>query len=190
MGLTVLELCAGGGGQALRLEAAGFSCAAAIELDASSCTTLRLNRPSWQVVEADIRNISGRDFRGIDLLAGGVPCPPFSIAGKQLGRDDDRDLFPDALRIVEESRPAAVMLENVPGFASAKFRTYRHRLAARLAQMGYVVRWTILNACDFGVPQLRPRFLLTALRERRASRFAWPEGLGGCPLQSAKLSGI
>ena len=181
VGLAVLELCAGGGGQALGLEAAGFACAAAIELDTASCATLRQNRPHWQVIQADIRNLNGLDFRGIDLLAGGVPCPPFSIAGQQLGRDDDRDLFPQALRIIEESHPAAVMLENVPGFASAKFRTYRHRLAASLMRMGYVPRWTILNACDFGVPQLRPRFLLTALHQRAASRFVWPEGLGQQP---------
>jgi DNA (cytosine-5)-methyltransferase 1 len=181
VGLSVLELCAGGGGQALGLEIAGFSCAAAIELDSFSCATLLQNRPRWQVLQADIRNINGRDFSGIDLLAAGVPCPPFSIAGKQLGRDDERDLFPDALRIIEESHPAAVMLENVPGFASAKFRTYRQRLSMHLAKMGYVVRWTILNACDFGVPQLRPRFLLTALREGSASRFAWPEGLHHLP---------
>ena len=119
MGLAVLELCAGGGGQALGLEAAGFESEAAVEIDAHSCATLRLNRPEWRVIQSDIREVSGCDFRGIDLLAGGVPCPPFSIAGKQLGRHDERDLFPEALRIIEESKPAAVLLENVPGLASA-----------------------------------------------------------------------
>ena len=119
MGFAVLELCAGGGGQALGLEAAGFDCAAAVEIDSHSCSTLRLNRPKWRVIQSDIREVNGRDFRGIDLLAGGVPCPPFSIAGKQLGRDDERDLFPEALRIIEESRPPAILLEKVPGLASA-----------------------------------------------------------------------
>lgn len=158
MGLAVLELCAGGGGQALGLEAAGFECAAAVEIDASSCNTLRLNRPKWRVIQADIREISGGNFRGIDLLAGGVPCPPFSIAGKQLGRHDERDLFPEALRIIEESNPSAVLLENVPGFASAKFKNYRHGLAAAISRLGYEVRWNTLNACDYNVPQLRPRW--------------------------------
>jgi DNA (cytosine-5)-methyltransferase 1 len=174
VGLAVIELCAGGGGQAIGLEAAGFSCAAAVEFDPAACATLRSNRPQWQVIEADIRQINGRDFAGIDLLAGGVPCPPFSIAGRQLGHDDDRDLFPEALRIIGEARPAAVMLENVPGFASPRFKHYRHELALSLERMGYVVRWAILNSSDYGVPQLRPRFLIIGLRGRAASRFAWP----------------
>jgi DNA (cytosine-5)-methyltransferase 1 len=182
VGLAVVELCAGGGGQALGLEAAGFTCAATIEIDPASCATLRLNRPQWQVIQADIHDINGGGFRGIDVLAGGVPCPPFSIAGKQLGRNDERDLFPEALRIIEDARPAAVMLENVPGLASPRFRSYRQRLAAKLNKIGYEVQWAILNACDYGVPQLRPRFLIVAMRGRSASRFAWPLALDQPPL--------
>ncbi len=125
--------------------------------------------------------MSGADFRGIDLIAGGVPCPPFSIAGKQLGRDDERDLFPEALRIIEQSKPSAVLLENVPGFASARFTNYRQRLASALSGLGYEVRWNILNACDYAVPQLRPRFIIVGLRKRAASRFAWPESLDRRP---------
>src|SRR5208282_2943112 len=103
--LTCLEICAGAGGQSLGLEQAGFGHVAAVEIDPDACATLRRNRPGWDV----------------DLLAGGVPCPPFSIAGKQLGADDERDLFPQALRLVEECEPAAVMLENVRGLATARF---------------------------------------------------------------------
>ncbi len=94
MSPTVFEICAGGGGQALGLEAAGFGCVGAVEIESPACATLRLNRPEWNVMEADVRNVSGQDFRGVDLLAGGVPCPPFSIAGKQLGSGDERNLFP------------------------------------------------------------------------------------------------
>jgi DNA (cytosine-5)-methyltransferase 1 len=173
--LAALEICAGGGGQALGLEAAGFLCAAAAEIDRASCQTLRLNRPGWRVVECDIREMSGRDFRGVDLLAGGVPCPPFSIAGKQLGHRDERDLFPEALRLIEESKPSAVMLENVPGFASDKFKDYRRNLALALSRLGYEVHWTTLNACDYQVPQLRPRFVTIALRPAAAQRFTWPD---------------
>ncbi|HEX6030909.1 MAG TPA: DNA cytosine methyltransferase, partial [Tepidiformaceae bacterium] len=97
MKYTVLEICTGGGGQALGLEMAGFDLAAAVEIDRDSCVTLRANRPGWQVIEDDVANIDGRAFRGVELFAGGVPCPPFSIAGKQLGREDERDLFPQAL---------------------------------------------------------------------------------------------
>lgn len=86
MKFTALELCAGGGGQALGLETAGFDCAAAVEIDSHACATLRFNRPSWHVIEGDIRNLNGKEFRGIDLLAAGVPCPPFSTVGKQLSQ--------------------------------------------------------------------------------------------------------
>jgi DNA (cytosine-5)-methyltransferase 1 len=110
-----LEVCAGAGGQGLGLELAGFGHEALVELEPAACETLRLNRPSWNVVEGDLRQFSGKPFKGVDLVAGGVPCPPFSKVGKQLGADDDRDLFPEALRLVDECRPQAVMLENVRG---------------------------------------------------------------------------
>ena len=93
MVFTALELCAGGGGQALGLEMAGFKHAAAVEYEPAFCETLRHNRPRWQVICQDIREFDGRPFQGVDLLAAGVPCPPFSIAGKQLGEDDERDLY-------------------------------------------------------------------------------------------------
>ena len=102
--LTSLEICAGAGGQALGLERAGFSHEAVVELDADACGTLRYNR-QWKVIEGDVANVDGRAFAGLDLFAGGVPCPPFSIAGKQLGSDDERDLFPQALRLIEEIGP-------------------------------------------------------------------------------------
>ncbi len=174
---TVVEICAGGGGQALGLDQAGFEHAAALEIDAYACATLRLNRPHWNVIEDDIRKVSGEPFRGADLLAGGVPCPPFSIAGKQLGSDDERDLFPEALRLTAEIQPRAVLLENVPGFASEKFARYRSGLLTKFRRLGYSVDWKILNACDFGVPQLRPRFIVVALRDEDFHFFRWPRPL-------------
>ena len=176
--LTVLELCAGGGGQALGLEMAGFDLAAAVEIDAHACATLRDNRPTWRVIRGDIREMEGRTFHGVDLLAAGVPCPPFSIAGRQLGRDDERDLFPEVLRLVAEMQPVAVMLENVRGFANAKFDSYRQNLRDWLEHLGYESRWTVLNAKDFLVPQLRPRFVLVALPSRFIGSFEWPEPTG------------
>lgn len=179
--LTSLEICAGAGGQALGLELAGFHHAAAAELDPAAAATLRLNRSRWNVLHVDVRDIRGRDFRGIDLFAGGVPCPPFSVAGKQLGSDDERDLFPTALRLIEESRPRAVMLENVPGLATAKFSSYRRGIATHLSRLGYAVEWQVLNACNFGVPQLRPRFILVALKGKLALNFEWPTPIGSPP---------
>jgi DNA (cytosine-5)-methyltransferase 1 len=173
---TVFEICAGAGGQAIGLERAGFECLAAVELDRHACETLRTNRPEWNVIEADVRTVDATAFRGVDLLAGGVPCPPFSVAGKQLGSNDERDLFPEAIRLAEQLQPRAVMLENVPGFASEKFREYRRGLFAKLRRLGYIADYRILNACEFGVPQLRPRCIIVALRAEDAAYFRWPEG--------------
>ncbi|MDZ4257728.1 MAG: DNA cytosine methyltransferase [Gemmatimonadales bacterium] len=172
--LTSLEICAGAGGQALGLELANFEHAAVVELDVHAASTLRANRPKWLVMNDDVRNLDGRSFRGIDLFAGGVPCPPFSVAGRQLGADDQRDLFPTAIRLISESKPTAVMLENVPGLATAKFKSYRASLAVQLEKLGYSVDWQVLNACNFGVPQLRPRFILVAMKPKIFRHFAWP----------------
>lgn len=178
MALSVLEICAGAGGHAIGADAAGLRACGLVEVDAQACETLLRNRPEWPVIQADVRAISGRAFRGVDVLAGGVPCPPFSIAGKQLGSGDERDLFPEALRLVEEARPAAVVLENVPGFASARFAAYRGGVLSSLCRLGYDVEWRILHASRFGVAQLRPRFVLVALRPRYAEYFNWPEVAG------------
>lgn len=175
--LTSLEICAGAGGQALGLEMAGFEHAALVEIDKHACETLRLNRPGWKVIEDDLRRFSARPYEGVDLLAGGVPCPPFSRAGQQLGELDERDLFPTALRLVEECRPRAVMLENVKGLISAKFHYYRAMVDTHLARLGYVSRWKLLHASDFGVPQLRPRAICVALRHEYAANFEWPRPL-------------
>lgn len=174
MSFAVLELCAGGGGQALGLEMAGFRHAATVEYEPQFCTTLRKNRPHWNVIQQDIRHLRHQAFTGVDLIAAGVPCPPFSIASKQLGADDDRDMFPAALDLVEHIKPRAVLFENVPGFASAKFEHYRRDLLNRLSKLGYQPEWKILQAADYGVPQLRPRFVLVALAAKDAEFFAWP----------------
>ena len=157
--LTSLEICAGAGGQALGLEQAGFAHEAVVEIDADACETLRHNR-EWKVIEGDVANVDGRAYARVDLLAGGVPCPPFSIAGKQLGQDDERDLFPQALRLVEEIRPRAVLLENVRGLGTRRFDSYRTQVLGRLRALGYETWWDLVHASDHGVPQLRPRFVL------------------------------
>jgi DNA (cytosine-5)-methyltransferase 1 len=180
--LSVVEICAGAGGQSFGLEQAGFHHELAVEIDRDAAATLRLNRPQWDVTEGDVRELDGRKYRGIDLLAGGVPCPPFSLAGKQLGAEDERDLFPEALRLVSEARPAAVMLENVKGLASRRFDTYRESILSELARLGYQASWQLLFSSEFGVPQLRPRFILVAIRGRNFKNYDWP-GAVGSPLK-------
>ncbi len=127
----------------------------------------------------DIRLLDGKEFAGVDLLAAGVPCPPFSVAGRQLGADDERDMFPAALEIVKAAKPRAVLFENVPGFATAKFESYRRGLLAALSKMGYQPDWRILQAANFGAAQLRPRFVLVALKPADAEHFSWPAGRRG-----------
>ncbi|MFI0962369.1 DNA cytosine methyltransferase [Streptomyces sp. NPDC021080] len=193
-GYTSIEICAGAGGQAIGLHMAGFRHLALIEIDKYAAATLRENievHPKWDwerancdvlcqdVVEfdpaRDLVKSAGLYKRGeVDLLAGGVPCPPFSHAGKQLGEDDERDLFPRILELAELIRPRAVMIENVRGLMDPKFDDYRTRIRASLEGMetdedglpGYeVVAWKVYEAEQFGVPQLRPRSILVAFRK-------------------------
>jgi len=174
MSFHSIEICAGAGGQALGLEKAGFEHECLVEIDKPACQTLMLNRPSWTVVEGDLRHFNADKWRGLELFAGGVPCPPFSKAGKQLGNEDDRDLFPEALRLVAECKPQAVMLENVRGLLDAVFDEYRAKLISDLKKLGYITEWRLLNASDFGVPQLRPRVIIVALKSSASRFFNWP----------------
>tara|TARA_Y100001947_G_scaffold149525_1_gene147685 strand:+ start:743 stop:1714 length:972 start_codon:yes stop_codon:yes gene_type:complete len=175
--LSSIELCAGAGGQALGLERAGFDHEALVEIDSHCCNTLRHNRPEWNVIEDDVRAFKEQAsrYRGVDLVAGGLPCPPFSVAGKQLGDKDERNLFPDAIDIVDAIRPRAVMIENVRGFLDAVFEDYRNELKSKLRKLGYETDWRLLNASDFGVPQLRPRVAIVALQKEYTDQFNWPE---------------
>jgi DNA (cytosine-5)-methyltransferase 1 len=180
--LTSVEICAGAGGQALGLESVGFHHEALVEIDKHCCTTLRFNRPKWNVIQGDVAAFDGRPYRGVDLLAGGVPCPPFSVAGKQLGVADDRNLFPEAIRLVSEIRPKAVLLENVKGLKESAFEEYRLWISKSVERLGYKTDWKLLNASDYGVSQLRPRLLFVAVRKELADQFIWPSPDGTPPV--------
>jgi DNA (cytosine-5)-methyltransferase 1 len=173
--MTSIEICAGAGGQALGLEMAGFEHLALVENDKHACETLRLNRPNWNVVEGNLEEFDGRPYQGVDLLAGGVPCPPFSHGGMQLGIHDERNLFPEAIRLVGECKPRAVMLENVRGLLDPKFEDYRNHIQSEIESQGYLGSWRLHNASDFGVPQLRPRVIFVAIKSEYAGYFKWPE---------------
>jgi DNA (cytosine-5)-methyltransferase 1 len=180
-----VEICAGAGGQAHGLESAGFRHLALVEYERACCDTLR-SRPKWRKIvrELDLHEWTARKFEHqVDLFAGGVPCPPFSRAGRRLGRDDERDLFPKALELIEECTPRAVMLENVRGIMSDEFADYRENVInAELRRMGYKPQWKLLHAVDFGVPQLRPRAIMVALASDLHPHFAWPQGDPGAAL--------
>ena len=173
--LSCVEICAGAGGQALGLDMAGFSHSVLVEYESEYCDVLKQNKPEWNVVCEDVHNFDGKPYKGVDLLAGGVPCPPFSKASKQLGKDDDRDLFPEAIRLISEIMPRAVMLENVRGFLDPKFTEYREHILKSVEELGYRVQIKLLNACDYGVPQLRPRVIIIGIRKDEKGIFQYPD---------------
>lgn len=181
--LSSVEICAGAGGQAIGLEQAGFSHQALVEIDPYAAATLRANFPKHakRVYTGDVRSFlaeaqaGARAYKDLDLLAGGVPCPPFSAAGKQLGKDDERDLFPVIIDLAMELEPKAVMIENVRGLVQAKFDDYRAEIVRRLNAAGYIaMEWEEFQAAEFGVPQLRPRSILVALRAAYAPYYTPP----------------
>jgi DNA (cytosine-5)-methyltransferase 1 len=176
--LKSVEICAGAGGQALGLERAGFEHLALVENDEWCCATLRARRPWRRLVrQIDLREWRADSLAGsVDLFAGGVPCPPFSRAGRQLGGSDERDLFPTAIELIRECEPRAVLLENVRGLLGPSFADYREStIDGPLREMGFEPQWHLVRASDFGVSQLRPRALLVALRRNDLRRFSWPE---------------
>ncbi|MGW2368489.1 DNA cytosine methyltransferase [Streptomyces sp. NPDC001667] len=193
--LTSIEICAGAGGQALGLHNAGFRHLALLEIDKHACATLRhnvRNHADWaecEVVEADVKDVDPFTHKqlakfalepgDLDLLAGGVPCPPFSVAGKQLGAEDERDLFPTMLELVGQLRPKAVMIENVRGILDEKFKSYRDGIVSELEGYGYqFCGWELIEACSYGVPQLRPRAILVMIQKEflQGATFQWPVG--------------
>ncbi len=177
MALSVLELCSGAGGQALGFEDAGYHHEALVDNNQWACATIRENRPNWDVVEGDISGIDAVGWRGVDVVAGGLPCPPFSAAGRQLGEDDERNLFPALFRILEEVRPEAVVIENVRGLMMPRFVTYREVINSMLESLGFRTYWGMANAVNFGVPQKRTRTFIIGLRDHD-SEFLWPAGDG------------
>ncbi|MEU9116922.1 DNA (cytosine-5-)-methyltransferase [Streptomyces sp. NPDC048483] len=203
--LTSIEICAGAGGQALGLHGAGFRHLALVEIDKNAHATLKTNIAShndWGACEAlnedlvsefkarrEMEALGGKALNegDLDLLAGGVPCPPFSVAGKQLGAADERDLFPRMIELIDDLKPRAVMIENVRGIMDAKFDEYCNSIIKDIERMGYwFCGWHLLEARNYGVPQLRPRSIFVAIRESERVRaglgvdeFPWPVGVTG-----------
>jgi len=174
---SVVEICAGAGGQSLGLHKAGFTHALAVEIDETAARTLTSNLGVPVAVGdvADPAIWNPNEYSDVALFAGGVPCPPFSIAGKQLGSSDERDLFAWAIEQVSIMRPRSVLLENVRGLAAPRFAAYRQRVLDRLNAEGYVGEWKLIYSADFGVPQLRPRFVLVAMSAEDHKYFHWPD---------------
>ena len=176
---TSIELFAGAGGLALGMEKAGFSHVLLNEIDHDACTTLRYNRPNWQVVEQDVRTISFRTFYGeVDFLSGGFPCQAFSYAGKQGGFNDTRGtLFFELARAVKEIQHKVFMGENVKGLSAHDGGKTLEIIKNTIKELGYtLVEPRVLKAILYQVPQKRERLIMVAIRNDIADkvRFKWP----------------
>lgn len=176
--LVVLEICAGAGGQKLGLNAAGFKTIAAYEFDKHAAMTLLSHSTSLchRVFQEDIRTVDFTPYRDkVDLLAGGVPCQPFSEAGYREGENDDRDLFMETVRIVGEVRPRAFFFENVTGFSKRNADGYRRKLHAAFKKLGYDSQIFHFYGADYGLGQARPRVAFIGFRDGKMRRFKMPE---------------
>ena len=138
----------------------------------------------------DVRHFDPAGYGEIDLLAAGPPCPPFSVAGQRLGRSDERDMIPHVLDVLRRCEPRAVLIENVRGIQDPLFNDYRRWLDEQLVEAGYrSFGWQLLNARDFGVPQLRPRALFVAIKGCGPQAFNWPNPTDAGQTVGAALKG-
>ncbi|TWH28309.1 DNA (cytosine-5)-methyltransferase 1 [Aminobacter sp. J15] len=173
--LRSLEICAGAGGQALGLHAAGFDSIGTFERNKDAVASLKANGLFGTVHNSDITTVDFRPYRGqVDLVAGGVPCQPHSRAGSQKGKADDRDLFLEAVRIVEEVRPRAFFFENVSGFGDKPAAAYRAELHDKFSALGYDNRIYSFSGKDLGLAQLRPRIAFIGFRNLPIAQFQMP----------------
>lgn len=210
-GIASIELFSGAGGLALGLEGAGFHHVALVERDSNACDTIQLNvrtssgRDGWKLYRGDVRSVSYIEVAGtaVNLVAGGPPCQPFSMAGKHHGHRDKRDLFPEAVRAVRELAPKAFVFENVRGLLRPAFSSYLGYILLQLSYpdlarsddesieehlerlerartkggthgLSYNVVFRMLNAADFGVPQTRYRVFIVGFRHDLESEWSFP----------------
>ena len=209
-----IELFTGAGGLALATHMAGFHHEGLFEWNGDACDTIRANAEDnairalrkWKnrIREGDISSASFKDFDGIDLLAGGPPCQPFSLGGKHRGMEDGRDMIPQFIRAVREARPRGFILENVRGLARKSFATYleysklqltypeitrgkseawdrhlgrlhqHHTSSPRSEGLSYNLCAKVLNAADYGVPQCRERLFIVGFRSDIDAQWDFP----------------
>jgi DNA (cytosine-5)-methyltransferase 1 len=174
--LSSLDLFTGAGGLTLGLHDAGFRPQLAVELNADACETFRGVLPKVPLEPKPIGGFDFRRFEGIDLVAGGPPCQPFSSGGKGLAAGDRRDMIPEFIRAVEQARPRAFLMENVPALFGSTHTTYLDRVIRRLSALGYDLTTGVLNAAEHGVPQKRRRGFIVGLRH---GHFQFPKPTHG-----------
>lgn len=177
-----IELFAGAGGLALGLEMAGFTHIGLVEFDKSAANTLKLNRPNWNVLCEDIEKVALRDLEKefginkfeLDLLSGGAPCQSFSYAGKRLGLEDTRGtMFYHYATFLKKLQPKMFLFENVRGLLTHdKGKTFK-TIYNIFEEQGYEVKYSVLNALDYGVAQKRERLILIGVRNDLAKNISF-----------------
>ena len=173
----VLELFAGAGGLAIGLEKAGLKCVALNEIDKWACSTLRKNRPSWEVLEGDIKSFDFEKYKNkVEIVTGGFPCQAFSYAGKKLGLKDARGtLFYEFARVVKQVNPLICVGENVRGLLSHDDGNTLKGMISILDEIGYkVVPVQVLKAINYRVPQKRERLILVGVRKDLNINYEYP----------------
>lgn len=200
-----IELFSGTGGLALGLQQAGFEHLALFECDKRACENLETNFGLSKVIRGDVRNTDFGIYKGVDLVAGGPPCQPFSLGGKSRAYHDRRDMFPEAVRAIREAMPRAFIIENVKGLLRKSFSTYFNYIILQLTypeiekerQMTweqhlselerihtasqhtglryYNVTFRLVDAADYGVPQHRCRVIIVGFRNDIDAKWSFPE---------------
>lgn len=178
-GHKALSLFSGGGGLDLGFDRAGFEHVASYEILDIAGKTLKRNRRHWRVFHGKDGDVSKVDWTGtkekIDVIHGGPPCQPFSIAGQRRGPLDKRDMWPEFSRAIDELKPQAFVAENVPGLLDKKFGRYvDSSIIKRLGD--YTIKIFSLNTSDFGVPQQRTRIFFVGFKNKKcATDFREPQ---------------
>ena len=199
-----LEIFSGAGGLAQGLKLAGFEHQALVEWDKDACRSLKHNFPLSTVLETDIRDFDYTVYKGIDILAGGPPCQPFSLGGKHKGSKDIRDMFPHAIRGIRELAPKAFMFENVKGLLRQSFSAYFNYILLQLTYpevikkkeepwnfhftrlekihtqgnysgLKYNVIYELVNAANYGIPQKRERIIIVGIKDSLNQQFSFPQ---------------
>jgi DNA (cytosine-5)-methyltransferase 1 len=172
-----VDLFCGAGGLTLGLRQAGWRTEAAVEFDPSACLTYAHNFPDVRLISGDVRNVDFSQFADtVDLVAGGPPCQPFSVAGNQRAHDDPRDCIPEFVRAVRQVRPSAFLMENVAGLASARHESYLCFVLQQMQALGFDVVRKIVDAADYGAPQHRRRLIVVGMRD---GTFTFPRATHG-----------
>ena len=179
---SVVGLFTGAGGLDLGFEVAGFAHTKAVDIDPWSVQTLQLNRPDWNVLEADVCDFKLSRSEGVDVLLAGVPCQGFSLGGNRQNTDPRNQLYKQVVRITNVARPRIVVLENVLNLRTMRSpetgRTFVEQIAFELGELGYTVFWDIFKMCHFGVPQTRRRFVFVAFRNAPPDGYCLPQPSG------------